>query len=80
MKKALVVVAATAAVFATAAALPRAAQAQRPRIIECDSNRGRPGWCRTFGQGRIKADGADGVQRGGADHLPRLHQSAAGQA
>ena len=53
-KKALVVVAATAAYFATAAALPRAAQAQRPRIIECDSNRGRPGWCRTFGQGDVR--------------------------
>ncbi|MFM8412131.1 MAG: DUF3011 domain-containing protein [Alphaproteobacteria bacterium] len=54
MKKALVVAAAALAALVSSAVAPKAAHAQRARIIECDSKQGRSNWCRTYSNGQVR--------------------------
>ncbi len=53
MKKALIVTMAALACLASAVS-PRAANAQRQRIVECDSKQGRSNWCRTDSNGQVR--------------------------
>lgn len=53
MKKALIVAMAALACLASALS-PRAANAQRQRIVECDSKQGRSNWCPTRSNGQVR--------------------------
>lgn len=54
MKKGLVVAAVALAALVSSAVAPRAAFAQRQRVVECDSKQGRSNWCPTYSNGQVR--------------------------